>query len=84
MPYIKKEERPKLDSLINELSPRIGGVGELNYVFTRLAYNYLRKDMRYAQMAGLFGTYILSALEVWWRKVRFYEDEKSRINGDVE
>ena len=40
MPYIKKEERPKIDNLTNELDMVIEGPGELNYAITSLVQLY--------------------------------------------
>lgn len=85
MPYIKKETRKRLDTYINELVQHMAlidaGVGELNYVITRIALGM--KPERYADMNGIVGALECAKMEFYRRKAVPYEDKKIAENGDV-
>lgn len=87
MPYIKKEDRVKLDDLIDKLVITLqedGDVsaGKLNYVITKLLDKTHPKHSYedYNKIAG-----ILSCVdkEFYRRRTAPYEDYKMFENGDV-
>lgn len=83
MPYIKKEDRKKFNSAIDSLNPN--NSGELNYVITRLAHNYIKeKGLRYANMNEVVGVIESAKLEFYRKVVAPYEEKKIEDNGDIE
>jgi len=97
MPYIKQEQRKKLDSAIDELSDRVVSVvkgeddnafaGVLNYVSTRLALSIIRKKfgkIRYWMIAIITGVFKNVADEFYRRLAVPYEDKKIDEEGDVD
>lgn len=87
IPYIKKEERPRLDKLIDPLIDHLKNVptesqdGEMNYLITRLLkVVYTRK---YFNLNRAMGVLTCVASEFYRRVVGPYEDEKIKENGDV-
>jgi hypothetical protein len=90
MPYIKKEQRQKVDSQIDELVKAINSVstdhlelaGVLNYCITRLGLEVIpiRKYWVIALKSGVFHNV---ADEFYRRYVSDYEDRKALENGDV-
>ena len=84
MPYISKYVREAIDPHIDPLSENIRTVGDLNYVITRLAMQYLQGvGISYGNIAGVIGTIRLTADELIRRVVNPYEDKKINENGDV-
>ena len=80
MPYIKQEDRYKLDTL--EWPPC--SAGELNYGITRMIKCYLHdRGISYQTMNDIVGALEGAKLEFYARVVRPYEDEKIAENGDV-
>ncbi len=87
MPYIKKEQRPELDALINPLIvymknlPESDQDGSLNYVITRILKSLYPK--KYFHVNRALG--VLSAVthEFYRRVIAPYEDTKISENGDV-
>ncbi|HET8655002.1 MAG TPA: hypothetical protein VFL93_05775 [Longimicrobiaceae bacterium] len=79
MPYISQEARARLDD---------GGepenAGELNYVLTRVADEYLvRKGLRYANLNEVVGALECAKLELYRRVAAPYEEEKMKEAGDL-
>jgi len=88
MPYIKKENRPELDKLIDPIieclknTPVEEQDGKLNYIMTRILKGvYPARYFHYNRALG-----VLSAIqqEFYRRVVAPYEDKKKEENGDVE
>ena len=79
MPYIKKEDRIKLnESNISNNS------GELNFQITMLINSYLeRKGVNYTNLNEVIGVLECSKLEIYRRLAAKYEDKKISENGDV-
>lgn len=80
MPYIKQYEREELD-----LEP-FGAMnaGQLNYVFTTMAHEYLHLNGEsYQSYNDIIGALEGCKLELYRRKVAPYEDKKIEENGDV-
>ena len=84
MPYIKPFDREHLDPYINCLGGNVTSVGDINYVATRVAMQYInRTGLKYATLAAVIGTFVCVILELYRRVVAGYENEKIVENGDV-
>jgi hypothetical protein len=84
MPYIKKENREKLDPIIHALSIaclKLGVTGNLNYILYKLA---LRNCRSYTQYAAFIGELEAAKLEIYRRQIAPYEELKIEENGDIE
>jgi hypothetical protein len=88
MPYIKKDQRPEIDSVIEPLLKHIQSLpmeeqdGALNYSVTRIIKHvYPKKYFHFNRAMG-----VLSAIshELYRHIIGPYEDEKIQENGDVE
>lgn len=77
MPYITEEDR----DTVSKHGP--SNVGELTYVFYRIAVNYLPDDARYADYAEVMAALENTKQEFYRRMVVPYEDVKIIQNGDV-
>ena len=90
MPYIKQEQRRKLDDAINELSAQIAFLskdktdfaGLLNYTCTKLALQTI-PEKRYWAIAATTGALRNAAEEFYRRYGVPYEDAMIKTNGDV-
>jgi len=84
MPYITQGNRKQLDWIIDNLAAELkelGITGNLNYVLFRLAKKMCK---RYGDYAAFEGDCQQSLKEIYRRLEAKYEDEKIKINGDVE
>ena len=87
MPYIKKQERPVVDKLVDPLISHLKSLpvenqdGSLNYAVTKIIKRlYPQKYFHYNRALG-----VLTAItqELYRRVVGPYEDSKIKENGDV-
>ncbi len=87
MPYIKQQDRPPIDTLIQPLIERLKSLpleqqdGALNYAVTKILKDiYEPSYFNYNRAMG-----VLSAIQAEWyrRDVAPYEDTKIAENGDV-
>ena len=84
MPYIKKEDRHKVDEKILEIARVINEVGEYNYVITRLLHAYIEKNgLRYKYLNDVVGILGCVSNEFYRMVVSGYEDCKIKTNGCV-
>jgi hypothetical protein len=85
MPYIKTNDRIKLDELIEQLSENIGSSGELNYVVTKLLHLEVRDGggLNYENLNRLMGVMECAKSEFYRQVVVPYENKKIEENGDV-
>ena len=84
MPYIKKEDREKFDSLVEELSGLISNPGDLNYVISSLLHREIVKGgLNYAKCNELIGVMDCASKEFYRKVVAPYEDTKIMLNGDL-
>lgn len=84
MPYIPRDRRKRLDWIIDNFAAELnefGITGQLNYILYRLAKKICH---RYKDYAAFEGDCQQSLKEIYRRQVAPYEDEKIKINGDVE
>lgn len=91
MPYIKRSKREEITNntdITPELyiqSNRIDTAGDLNYAFTILAQDYLkRKNLTYQHINDIIGALEGAKLEMYRRIASPYEDKKIEDNGDVD
>jgi len=84
MPYIKKEDRLRLEKDILELGSKIKTEGELNYCFTMLALIFMKSQvMNYSLLNKVVGVFECAKNEFYRRFVVPYENEKIKENGDI-
>ena len=82
MPYIKGEDRKKLAFRDNRHPEN---AGELNYLFTKLALQYIvDKGKKYQHYNDIIGALEGCKLELYRRSIVPYENMKIIENGDVE
>ncbi|MEQ9230882.1 MAG: hypothetical protein RIF46_09360 [Cyclobacteriaceae bacterium] len=82
MPYIKPEQREKLDELVARMEELgIAANGDLNYVL----YAYCKRHVQpsYNNYKNFIGELHQCATEIERRLLGPYEDEKIKENGDV-
>jgi broad-specificity NMP kinase len=87
MPYIKQEIRRELDPGIKELIIKLRqqqwNAGCINYVCTRILWEYFRWDRSYTTINSIVGVLECVKTEFERRMVRQYEEEKITENGDI-
>jgi len=91
MPYIREAKREQIESELDQLIIKFletdegGTAGRLNYVISSMVGAILKNDDRtsYARINELIGVLESSKLELYRRVAAPYEDDKSRLNGDV-
>jgi hypothetical protein len=87
MPYILQEDRPKYDTLINEIvkklqeRPTENIDGDLNYIVTRIIKESY--PLRYFHINRAMGVLECIQHEFYRRVAAPYEDTKIQQNGDV-
>jgi hypothetical protein len=88
MPYVDKESRLKMRATLEAFHYAIDfyGVtpGELNYVITCLANDYINtKGENYTHMNDVLGVLEGAKLELYRQRVAPYENKKMEENGNV-
>jgi 3D (Asp-Asp-Asp) domain-containing protein len=86
MPYIKKEDRERIDECINpiQLGYSAKTAGDLNYIFSLISRGYIEgKGKSYQTMNDIIGALEGAKLELYRRIVAPYEDEKIVTNDDI-
>jgi hypothetical protein len=83
MPYIKKNDRVKIDSALKFFEPL--NEGELNYTITMLCKKYIEDHggESYKNYNALIGVLECAKLELYRRKISNYENFKIMENGDL-
>ena len=84
MPYIKPEDRPKMDEIVNHMV--YNGVkpdGKLNYILFKLCKQTVAPES-YNGYKKFIGELEECAAEIRRRLLSPYEDERIKENGDVE
>ena len=93
MPYLKQEDRARLDRPITALVDvilflsevnEVGVAGQVNYIIARL-FNSLWRGTKanYAGLNELIGAIECAKLEIYRRLAARYEDAAVKRNGDV-
>lgn len=81
MPYIPQERAKALAAIADELPQNSG---ELNFVLTRTALDYLEsKGLSYQSCNDIMGAFEGAKQEFYRRVVAPYEERKIRENGDL-
>lgn len=81
MPFIDHDSRCILGPIVDELADKVKTPGDLAYVIYRVMNRNAKCWTEYSTWAG---TVFLTLLEHFSEKVRPYEDNKKKMNGDVE
>jgi hypothetical protein len=82
MPYIRNDLRDNIGLKTDHLDPT--GPGDLNYLFTKVAHNYIEnKGKSYQVFNDIIGALENCKMELYRRKIAPYEDIKIEENGDV-
>jgi len=85
MPYIRSIDRDRLDYITDTiLNTGIASAGEMNYLFTIIANEYLnRNGKNYQYINDVVGALEGAKQEFYRRVAAPYEDIKITENGDV-
>lgn len=84
MPYIPKERQQQLPTRFFELLPDEPTAGDMNYLFTRIAHEYIeRRGLRYAHLNDVLGALDGASKEFYRRVAAQYENKAIGKNGDV-
>mgnify|MGYP006155492511 FL=1 len=92
MPYIREDKRKQIESELDQLVIKFletqddgGTAGRLNYVISSMIGAILKNDrlLSYARINELIGVLEYAKMELYRRVAAPYEDDKSRLNGDV-
>jgi len=92
MPYIREDKRKQIESELDQLVIKFletqddgGTAGRLNYVISSMIGAILKNDrlLSYARINELIGVLECAKMELYRRVAAPYEDDKSRLNGDV-
>lgn len=88
MPYVKQENRDRIDWIVDNLASELGvyGVtGNLNYFLYKLFKKL--KSLGYLDSYQTFSRFLaeldMCKMELYRRELAPYEDEKIKENGDV-
>jgi len=83
VPYIKQEKRIAVKLLIRALITEGLEAGDLNYVISRLLYQWCEGKESYATYNTVIGILECAKQEFYHRVVAPYEQTKRQVNGDV-
>jgi hypothetical protein len=87
MPYVDQASRARLQPIVDAFAQSLSSqvtAGELNYLFTRLAQEFVRRrGVSYQSLNDVTGALHNCASELYRRVAAPYEDAKIRANGDV-
>ncbi len=84
MPYIKQTERAKFKECLPEVGKLCDTCGELNYVFTCIAHEYIKRHgLKYQNINDIIGALEGAKIEFYRKVGQDYEDIKIKENGDV-
>lgn len=86
MPYLKQNDRDRLDPLINNLASAISKenrAGDINYIINQLLLKNTGEG-HYKDFNELIGALESAKLEFYRRKIAPYENKKAKENGDLD
>lgn len=85
MPYIKQENRKKIDPFVEKLFDFLETRGDMNYAITKLLHKYIKREgLRYGNLNDAIGIVECVKQELYRKVVVNYEDLKIKDNGDIE
>lgn len=87
-PYIPKFSRIEFDPAIEELVDMAKGVGELNYIITRICDGYISKyvdanGINYSACNAIVGVLECAKLEFARKRLYPHEDKRCKEEGEV-
>jgi len=83
MPYVKQERRPELDKIVEAMiRADVQYDGDLNYILFKFCK--VGVDPGYNNYKIYIGELTEAAAEIRRRILAPYEDEKIKVNGDVD
>lgn len=89
MPYIKSQRKNEINLYLEDILIYLNNnsdivAGDLNYIFTKIADEYLLKNgLNYQNINNVVGALDGAKLEFYRRVAAPYEDTKMFLNGDV-
>jgi hypothetical protein len=88
MPYIKHEDRVKLDGILQPAlwyvnDHRDMTMGELNYFISNIIWSFFDANKNYSTANNLVGMLECVKQEFIRRNLNPYEDQKIKENGDI-
>lgn len=84
MPYIKQPHRPLFEESIQKIGNYLDTPGDMNYVITKLAIEYMHRHGRsYTTFNAIEGAIQCASKEFYRRVIVPYETQKMVENGDV-
>ena len=85
-PYIKKEDRPDIEDIVDVYAYKLKCDGHLNFFICKLFLKLMRINggMTYNKAKEFIGELEMAKMEIYRRWVSPYENEKRDSNGDVE
>ena len=84
-PYIKKEDRPDIEDIVDIYAYHLKCDGHLNFFICKLFLKLMRINggIRYNKAKEFIGELEMAKMEIYRRWVSPYENEKRDSNGDV-
>jgi len=84
MPYVKQNDRKRIDPFVEELFEKLTTKGDMNYAMTRLLHLYIQREgKRYKNLNDAIGVVECVKQEFYRKIVVPYEEEKIAENGDI-
>lgn len=85
MPYIKKEDRNRVDKVFSDYADNFPKTcGELNYCICLMINQYIaEKGEKYQTYNDIIGVLECAKQEIYRQLIAPYEDKKIKENGDV-
>ena len=85
-PYIKKEDRPDIEDIVDIYAYHLKCDGHLNFFICKLFLKLMRINggIRYNKAKEFIGELECAKLEIYRKFISPYEDEKEAENGKLE
>jgi len=85
-PYIKKEDRPDIEDIVDVYAYHLKCDGHLNFFICKLFLKLMRINggIRYNKAKEFIGELECAKLEIYRKFISPYEDEKEAENGKLE
>jgi len=85
-PYIKKEDRPDIEDIVDVYAYKLKCDGHLNFFICKLFLKLMRINggIRYNKAKEFIGELECAKLEIYRKFISPYEDEKEAENGKLE
>jgi len=84
MPYIKKEQRERINNALDHVIFDVLDDGGLNYAITRICHRWIISHrLRYFTLVRVMGGLICVMFELYRKVAAPYEDKKRMENGPI-